>query len=91
MERKSEFLKLSWENMVEDEVVNARVINVLEITPPTNQAMDNDGFQLVKSKAKAMRKKTADVSNYQTRNKTCNHRHRSFIGTLGVFLAPHQG
>lgn len=75
MERKSEFLKLSWENMVEDEVVNARVINVLEITPPTNQAMDNDGFQPVKSKAKAMRKKTADVSSYQTRNKTGNHRH----------------
>lgn len=69
----AEFLKQSWANIAQNEDEEARLLRELE--QPNADVNDNDGFQLVKERSKAVKKKKQVVSNYGTRKKTGNPKH----------------
>lgn len=75
LQSNTKFVKQSWADRAEDVDAEVSPNKELELTPPTHQAMDNEGFQPIKSKARAMTKKNQGVSNYRTRYNTGKSNH----------------
>lgn len=80
--RNTEFLNQSWANMAEDIDAEIKLLSDLEKLPIQEDV--DDGFQVVKSKAKMTKKKPAVVGNYGTRKKTGNPKPFRRILYIGI-------